>query len=448
MTDSERLPLRWTLGLKILVALSVIGAVTIVYRFIVGLGPVTNLTDGYTWGFLTAVNKLTQIALAAGGFVMAGVIHIFGGHRLHGVARSAILAAFLGYLLFISALIVDLGRPWNLYWAIVSWNHYSPMFEVAWCVMMYSVVLLLEFTPVILERYRMTRTLKAFHDYVPYLIIAMLTFFTFVMTGSLLWTVVVFALTLLWEVLMRRGIMPRDHQMPLLLIMAGIMFSTLHQSTLGSLFLISDKLSPIWYSPLLPFIFFTSAVMVGPSMVVLERLLTTGIRRREPEIDVISSIARAMPYVIGFYLLVRVADLVFRGVVFEIVGITGQSAWFWLEMHLLVISLALYANLDSLPRKITLLLASLASVLAVVVHRVGVTMIGMSVPEYPRYVPYWLEYVMGIGLLAMGLLAYRLIVHFFPVYPESWSSHSSDQGASPTAALEPAASAVTSAPEV
>ncbi len=448
MTDSEQLPLRWTLGLKILVALSLIGAVTIAYRFVVGLGPVTNLTDGYTWGFLTAVNKLSQIALAAGGFVMAGVIHIFGGRRLHGVARSAILAAFLGYLLFISALITDLGRPWNLFWAIFSWNHYSPMFEVAWCVMMYSGVLFLEFTPVILERYRLQRALDAFHQYVPYLIIAMLTFFTFVMTGTLLWTGVVFALTLLWEVLMRQGIMPRDHQMPLLLIMAGIMFSTLHQSTLGSLFLISDKLSPIWYSPLLPFIFFTSAVMVGPSMVVLERLLTTRIRRREPELDVITSIARAMPYVIGFYLLVRVADLIARGVVFEIVTITGQSAWFWLEMHLLVISLALYANLDSLPRKITLLLASLSSVLAIVVHRVGVTMVGMSVPEYPRYVPYWLEYVMGVGLLAMGLLAYRLIVHFFPVYPETWRSFPTDLAASQPTPLEPTASSFAGAPEV
>jgi formate dehydrogenase iron-sulfur subunit len=414
--DARRLrfgPLMW-----IIVALSVIGAAAIVYRFASGLGAVTNLSDGYPWGFLTAVNKLTQIALAAGGFVMAGVIYIFGGERLHGVARSAVLAGFLGYILFISALIVDLGRPWNLYWALFSWNHYSPMFEVAWCVMMYSFVLFLEFLPVVLERFSLHKAIELFHEWVPWLIVVMVSFFTFVMTSNLGWTVLVLALLLGWEFLMRRGIMPRAHQMPLLLIMAGIMFSTLHQSTLGSLFLIVDKLNAIWYSPFLPVIFLASAIMVGPSMVVLERLLTPRIRGREPEMDMLLQIARAMSYVIGAYLILRFADLVGRGVVFDTVAVTKEALWFWLEVHLLIISLSLYANPDALKRKTTLLLASLSSVVAVVVHRVGVTMIGMSVPEYPPYYPYWLEWVMGIGLIAMGLLAFRLIVHFFPVYPE------------------------------
>lgn len=418
MTPSARTPLRMSPGLIILIALSVMGAVAIAYRFAFGLGAVTNLSDGYTWGFLTAVNKLTQIALAAGGFVMAGVIYIFGGQRLHGVARSAVLAGLLGYILFISALIVDLGRPWNLYWALFSWNHYSPMFEVAWCVMMYSFVLFLEFLPVILEKFEAHRLLELFHQWVPFLIIAMLTFFTFVMTSSFLWAGAVLVLTAAWEVFMRRGIMPRHHQMPLLLIMAGIMFSTLHQSTLGSLFLIVDKLSPIWSSPFIPVIFFASAVMVGPSMVVLERLLTPKIRGREPEMDVLLKIARAMPYVIGTYLLLRFADLVARGVVFDTVAVSFRALWFWLEIHLCVVSLALYANPDAMRRKTTLLLASVASVLAVVFHRVGVTMVGMSVPEYPPYYPFWVEWVMGIGLIAMGLLAFRLIVHWFPVYDE------------------------------
>ena len=428
MTSATRPPLKITWGIQVLILLSVVGFLAIAYRFAAGLGAVTNLTDGYTWGFLTGVNKLTQIALAAGGFVMAGVIHIFGGHRFHGVARSAILAGFLGYILFISALIVDLGRPWNLFWAIISWNHYSPMFEVAWCVMMYSFVLFLEFFPVVIEKFHWDRLGELYQQWVPWLIVAMLTFFTFVMTGSVSWTIVVFAVVTLWEILMRQGIMPRDLQMPLLLIMAGIMFSTLHQSTLGSLFLIVDKLSPLWYSPFLPVIFFVSAVAVGPSMVVLERLLTTRIRQRPLEMNLIVPIAKAMPYVISFYLLLRVADLVVRGAVFESVRITGQASWFWLEIWLWVFSMALYANLDAFPRKVSLLAASVFSVLAVVVHRVGVTMIGMSVPEYPRYVPLWLEWVMGIGLIAMGLLAYRLIVHYFPVYEEQ-SGHLDSRGA-------------------
>ncbi|MFO7768831.1 MAG: NrfD/PsrC family molybdoenzyme membrane anchor subunit [bacterium] len=415
---TPRKKLEWTPGLKILVALSVIGAAAIAYRFIFGLGAATNLTDGYAWGFLTGVNKLTQIALAAGGFVMAGVIHIFGGHRMHGVARSAILAGLLGYILFIAALIVDLGRPWNLPWAIISWNHHSPMFEVAWCVMMYSFVLVLEFLPVVLEKFDLKRAMVLFHQWVPALIIVMLAFFTFVMTSSVLWAAIVAAILVAWEMMMRAGIMPRDLQMPLLLIMAGIMFSTLHQSTLGGLFLIVDKMSPIWYSPFLPIIFFVSAVMVGPSMVVLERLLTPKIRGREPEMDLLLGISKAMPYVIGFYILVRLADLVGRGVVMQTVSVSMDALWFWLEMHLLIISLALYANPDAMKRKVTLLLASIASVVAITVHRVGVTMIAMDIPEYPTYYPMWLEYVVSIGLIAMGLLAFRLIVQYFPVYEE------------------------------
>lgn len=238
-----------------------------------------------------------------------------------------------------------------------------------------------------------------------------------------------FALLAVWEILMRRNILPRDKQMPLLLIAAGIMFSTLHQSTLGGLFLIVDKLSPLWYSPFLPVIFFASAVAAGPSMVVLERLLTTRIRGRPVEMDLVIPLARAMPYVIAVYIAIRIADLVARNAVFETVSISQESIWFWLEMWMLVISMALYANLDALPRKASLLLGASCSVLAVVVHRVGVTMTGMNVPEYPPYSPHWLEIVMGIGLLALGLLVYRLIVHFLPVYEEESAGTLSERSA-------------------
>jgi Ni/Fe-hydrogenase subunit HybB-like protein len=142
--------------------------------------------------------------------------------------------------------------------------------------------------------------------------------------------------------------------------------------------------------------------------------------------DVLLKIARAMPYVIGTYLVLRFGDLVARGVVFDTVAVSFRALWFWLEIHLCVVSLALYANPDALRRKTTLLLASVASVLAVVFHRVGVTMVGMSVPEYPPYHPSWVEWVMGIGLIAMGLLAFRLIVHWFPVYDEQVRGHAQE----------------------
>jgi formate dehydrogenase iron-sulfur subunit len=431
---SRAAPFRITRGLGVVIALAALGLGLIAYRFAFGLGAATNLSDGYPWGFWIGMDILAGIALAAGGFVMAGVVHLFGGHRFHPLARPAILTAFLGYLLFIFALMVDLGRPWNIWWALISWNHYSPMFEVAWCVMFYTGVLALEFTPAVLERLRLERLHRLWLQGVPFFIMGLLSLFTYAMTGSARWTGVVLAILAVWETLMRTGAMRRDQQMPVLLIMAGVIFSTLHQSSLGTLFLITDKLGPLWYTPILPALFFLSAVMVGPAMVIAEGLTSSWALRRRPELNLLRPLGHAMPYLLALYLLVRLGDLVIRGVVLETMTASWRTGWWWLEILLVLTALAIFATPELARRRRGLALGAWATVLAVVVHRCGVAIIGIDVPEYARYIPAWSEVFITVGVVALGLLGFRLAVAFLPIYENEPAAAHPGRGAHAPAA--------------
>jgi len=416
MTRSQLLRLPITRGTAALAVLSAVGLGLIAYRFWAGLGAVTNLSDGYPWGFWIGMDILVGIALAAGGFVLAGTVHIFGGHRFHALSRPAILTALLGYLLFIFALMVDLGRPWNIWKALINWNHVSPMFEVAWCVMFYTFVLVLEFTPAALERLKLTKLLRLWHELTPFLVVAVLSLFTFAMTDSLGWTIGIAAILLGWEALMRAGIMRRDRQMPVLLIMAGIMLSTLHQSSLGTLFLITDKLGPLWYSPILPVEFFLSAVMVAPAMVIVEATLSARVFRHHAEGELLDALGRAMPYLIATFLGVRVGDLLLRGVVLETMRGVWPTAWWWLEIGLLLTALAVFATPEIRHRAGGLHAAAWATVFGLIAHRTGVAVVGLDVPEYAPYVPHPAEVLITLGIVSLGLLGFRIIVALLPVY--------------------------------
>ncbi|HSC71263.1 MAG TPA: NrfD/PsrC family molybdoenzyme membrane anchor subunit, partial [Candidatus Methylomirabilis sp.] len=250
---------RWRdigLGTGLLVLVAAFGFILALYRFALGIGSVSNLNQGYPWGFWIGFDVLAGIALAAGGFVVAGLMHMFGGEKYHPLVRPTILTAFLGYLLFILALMVDLGRPWTIWHMIIYWHHESPMFEVGWCVMMYTTILFLEFLPVVFERYRMDRLYGLWMNLAPWIAIALLVLFAIALTHSAPWVIAIAAVLAGFELLTRFGLIHRDPRMPTMLLIAGIMFSVLHQSSLGSLFLIvPHKLNHIWYSPMLPVLF-------------------------------------------------------------------------------------------------------------------------------------------------------------------------------------------------
>jgi Ni/Fe-hydrogenase subunit HybB-like protein len=405
-------------GGKIIWALAIFGLILIIYRFATGLGAVTNLSDGYPWGLWIGFDILAGIALAAGGFVMAGTVHLFGGHKYHALARAAILTALLGYLLFIFGLFFDLGRPWNLWRAIYSWNHASPMFEVAWCVMLYTTVLILEFIPIVFERYKLNKLYDLWRMVVPWLIIFMLGMFTLAMSYSLAWALAMVAILLVWEICMRAGWMPRDKQMPILLIMAGVIFSTMHQSSLGSIFLLAPtKLHTLWYTPILPLLFLTSAIMVAPAMVTFESLMSEKVLKHKARFDLLSDLARWMPYLLSFYLLIKIADLIGRNAALQTFTMSPQSISWWLEILIGVITpLILFLTPEIIKTKSGLLWASTLVIIGLVWNRINVAIVGVVVEDWETYYPFWTEIFITIGVVAIGLIVFKWAIENLPIY--------------------------------
>ncbi|RMF76986.1 MAG: Ni/Fe-hydrogenase cytochrome b subunit, partial [Acidobacteria bacterium] len=257
-------------------------AVTVV-RFTRGLGTTTALSDTTPWGLWVGFDVMGGVALAAGGFVVAAIVHIFHRERYRRAARPAILTAMLGYAAVVVGLLYDLGLPWNIWHPVVFWNPRSPLFEVAWCVMLYLTVLILEFLPVALERTRFQR--------------------------------------------LYRGMLRL--QLPLIVI--GIALSTLHQSSLGTLLLIMPfRLHGLWYTSLLPEIFFVSAICLGLVMVILESAVTAWMYRRRPETDLAAGLARFAAWGLAFYLVLRIGDLARQNKLALMVEGSFESRLFWI----------------------------------------------------------------------------------------------------------------------
>lgn len=339
-------------------------------RYAFGLGAVTNLSDRFPWGLWVAFDVMTGVALAAGGFTINATIHILHLNRYRPLLRPAIVTGFLGYLLVIAGLLVDLGRPYRIWQPLIMWNPHSVMFEVAWCVMLYTFVLALEFGQVILERLGRTTMLRMTQVTLPPLVVA------------------------------------------------AVILSTLHQSSLGSLFLIAPgKLHPLWYTTLLPVLFFLSSVGVGLAMVTVESFLSARALRRAPELPLLIDLGRATAVVLSLYLLLKVIDLTLRDVWSLVLTPTIESAFFLMEVGLgIVVPLALLSmnSISRSPR--ALVISSCLIVLGVVLNRLNVAITGMLAGSHATYVPAATEVLLTLGIVAAGLLAYLWIVEHLPVF--------------------------------
>jgi Ni/Fe-hydrogenase subunit HybB-like protein len=363
-----RWPSPWTLVLYALVA---VGAWLTVVRYTRGLGAVTHLSDSFPWGLWIGFDVLCGVGLAAGGFTITTLVYVFNVKRFQPIVRPTILTAFLGYLLVVVALLFDLGRPWNLWRPMVMWNTRSVMFEVAWCVMLYTTVLSLEFSGMVFERLGWKRAQKA------------------------------------------------QHAVVLPLVIAGALLSTLHQSSLGSLYLIvPGKLHALWYSPLLPVLFYVSSIAAGLAMVVVESRLTSRAFGRQLEMPLLSEVGRVLVAALGFYGVVRVYDLVHRGAFGLAFGWSSEALLFQLEFVLgVLLPMALLAQPGVRAHGGRLYASSLLVVMGFVVNRLNVSITGFEAAQGGHYVPAWSELVLTLMLVAVGFAAFGLAVRHLPVYP-------------------------------
>ena len=346
------------------------GAGAVLARYLYGIGAVTNLTDRFPWGLWIGFDVMSGVALAAGGFTVAAAVHVFKLHRYHALLRPAILTGFLGYVLVIAALMVDLGRPWNIWHPVVMWNAHSVMFEVAWCVMLYTSVLALEFGQIVLQRLR-------------------------------LWTVLRVT---------RLALPP--------LVIAGVLLSTLHQSSLGSLFLIvPGKLHPLWYTPMLPVLFFISAITVGLAMVTAEATLAARAFGHHVEVRLLTDLGRTSAVVLSLYLGVKAADLVARGALGLAFAGGIESVMFLVEVVGGIITPLVLLAIPGAARSRAGLAASAWLVVGgVILNRLNVAVTGMLTGSGVRYVPAWTEILITAAIVSGGVLTYIYIVEHLPVF--------------------------------
>ncbi len=343
-----------------------------VLRFYKGLGAVTHLSDKFPWGLWIGFDLLCGVGLAAGAFTLTAVVHLFNLKKFEPIVRPTILTGFLGYIFVITALMYDLGQPWRIWHAIVYWNPHSVMFEVAWCVMLYTTVLAVEFAPVVLERFGFHAPMRIIHGLITPLVIA------------------------------------------------GVLLSTLHQSSLGSLYLIvPSKLHPLWYSQLLPLFFFISAIGAGIGMVILESYMSQRAFGRHLEMDLLEPLARAMVVALGIYGLMRLQAIFRNGAFSAIADFTYEGRMFMVEFVLgvlLPVIMLSFRRLRTNPR--WLVTGSFLAVLGFVVNRLNVSITGMEGAAGVRYVPSLSEIIISVGLVGIGMAAFALTVKYLNIFPE------------------------------
>jgi Ni/Fe-hydrogenase subunit HybB-like protein len=329
---------------------------------------------------------LCGVMLAAGGFTLMATVHLFHAERYQPIVRPALLTAFLGYLLVVVALMFDLGHPFRIWHPLIMWNPRSVMFEVGWCVTLYTTVLALEFAPVVFERLRLEKPRRILH---------------YISTP---------------------------------LVIAGIILSTLHQSSLGSLYLIMfGKLHPLWYSPLLPFFFFISAIAVGLAMTIVESSISSRHFQRQLELPLLIGLGRILIVVLGLYAVLRVQDLYHRGALGQTIRPQYETYFFWLEMIAgVVLPLALLSWRSIRESANGLYLAAVLTVIGFVTNRLNVSITGMEASAGMRYFPKWTELAVTVAIVAAGVVIFGLAVRYLPILhepakePEAAFAHAAD----------------------
>ena len=374
---------------KFLIVLVSLGALASLVRFVFGLGITTNLNDTFPWGLWISFDVVTAVPLAAGAFTLGAIVHCFHIKKLEPLVRPAIVTGFLGYSLVCVGLLLDLGQPQRCWHTMVYWNPHSPMFEVSMCIAAYTTVLFLEFLSPVCEK---------FGYHVP--------------------------LRLL-----------RTIEMPLVIAAASI--STLHQSSLGTFFLIAvDKLHSLWYNPLLPLLFWVSAMCAGISIIIVEATMSHKWMGQPDESELLETLAKILPYVITLYLTLKLFSLfaLTQGPLFDRPGLVVLFA---IEMLCGVI-LPLVMLMNGNIRESNRLRATAAwlVIAGVILNRFNVSMFGMEAPG-TMYYPSFIESVVTIGIIAAHVLFFVLIAKYFPIFehhPETVdyslpdSFHKTDKG--------------------
>lgn len=352
-------------------ALAALAILIILVRLVLGLGATTNLNDQYPWGFWISFDVLLGVALAGGGYGVSLLVYVLRKDQFYPIARSAMLTSLLGYVIVVLGLLIEVGQWFNFWRPFVSWGHSSILFEVFWCISMYTIIQVLEFCEIGTEK-----VFKGWHKFF-------------------------------------------KKAMPVLLVI-GITLPTLHQSSLGALYyMMVGKLDPLWWSMLLPPFFLLSSFFVGPGMIVLESSLSGKAFNHQVEPSVLKGLIKISGGVMIVYLAMKIIDLVVAGEVARAFAFDFESIMFLIELILGVLVPILIAFSGSAGTKKGQILFGLFTVGGVIMNRFNVVLTGMggylSGTLGGSYFPAWTEFVVSFGLVSIACLIYLFLAENFSI---------------------------------
>ncbi|MGE4558859.1 MAG: NrfD/PsrC family molybdoenzyme membrane anchor subunit [Desulfobulbus sp.] len=363
----------WTPATIVMVVLIILGSAVAFYRMLFGLGAATNMNDGYPWGFWLGLDVLGGVAMAAGGFIIACAVYLFNWKKYRPIVRPAILTAFLGYLMAVVAIFFDIGHPFRLPHPMFMWQYHSVMWVVAMHVIFYTTTLALEFSPMLFERLGWEKARKAVGK---------------VMVGAVIF---------------------------------GVMLSTLHQSSLGAVFLIApSKMSPLWWDTKLPFHFLVSAVAMGLSMVSFETMLSFKFLSHKVDKEIFFGLGRGVLIVLSFYLLLKLYQLF--AVASPKLALDGsvEGNMYLLEMLIGVLLPIGILSVKKFRTNVnTLFSVNILVITGVLLNRMNVCLFSMeryNTWHGAAYAPSWKEFLVSLGIISLGVFLYKMSAKHLPLF--------------------------------
>jgi Ni/Fe-hydrogenase subunit HybB-like protein len=398
----------FTRSFFILLTLVLIGVYLVGVRVFKGLGAVSNMSDGYPWGIWITYDVATGTAIACGGYAVAILVYIRHHMHYHPLIRSCILTSMFGYALAGLSVMVDIGRPWNAYNFFVpsQWQGNSVMFEVALCVMAYTVVLIIEFLPAILYSLEKSewRRVREFVDHLhPALAPDKAKLESHIE-----------------KVRVAAGrIRPLLDKVLIFFIVLGMTLPTMHQSALGSLLLIATtKLHPLWHTGFLPLLFLINCIYIGYSIVILESIISAYAFKRPFEVKELSGLARIIPWLTMIWLSVVLGDLAYRHQLAAAFRFDFYSRFFLLEFALIALGSGILFSQKNRWSPRWLFVSAVLIVLGGALYRFNVYLIGFNPGPGWTYFPSLSEIMITVSIVAFELLAYQVLVKLVPVLPK------------------------------
>jgi Ni/Fe-hydrogenase subunit HybB-like protein len=354
----------------------IVGIYATYLRFFRGWQASTNLTDAQPWGLWVGFGTLCGVGLSAGGFAIAAAVYLLGLERYRPVLKTSVLLSFLGYSTVCIGMLYELGLPWRIWHPIVYWNPHSVLFDVSLCVMCYTSVLALEFSPSLMEKLPSPR-LREFY--------------------------------LHWH-----------HRITIALVMAGTLLSSMHQSYLGALFLIAKgRVYPLWYSPYLTTMFYLSAIPAGIAMLIIALYLCVRSLNAKIEFAILEEFGRVMALLLGVYGVFRALDLARNGALPYLFAHRVETLYFWVEMLLLVVlPLALLSQSKVRNNPQFLYWTCAIVVMGFMTNRLNVSITAIDAMTGANYVPKWPEFALTIAVLTAGVCAFRWAVIYLDIVPK------------------------------